>query len=506
TLRLPLHGFTDAFSALAGSCAGSGEAAGAAAGAGGSLEAAVGAALSVLQRAGGPQQQTGAVELTAVLPAQYVSISAGANEGGEAAETGGTQGASEVNAPGRERPAGGRAHKCSPRQRHTDQTASGKNRCPPVCQRREEEKSCTGAAEGTLEAEQPRTAEGGVRVAQRSHCEPVAGFNSRRKKQADERTQEEKRRFENEYERTRREALERMKEEEEKRRQEEKKRAEDLRKQMEELKLREQEAERLKQEQEALMSQRWELEKLEDERKRMEESRRKTEFGHFLTRQYRAQLKRRAQQVQEELEADRKILAALLEGEVEERRTEKARRERAVADAAWMKRVIEEQLQLEREREAEFDILYREEAQRVWEKREAEWEKERRARQRLMQEVLTGRQQQLEERMKENRLAREESLQRREELIQQLEQERLTLRQEREQQEGARTARMQEINAQVEHRRKEQWEEQRRQEQEELQEKEELRQQEEELRTETERMIRQGYKERIHSRPRSAWT
>lgn len=51
--------------------------------------------------------------------------------------------------------------------------------------------------------------------------------------------------------------------------------------------------------------------------------------------------------------------------------------------------------------------------------------------------------------MQENRLAREESLQRREELIQQLEQERLTLRQERELQEGSRTARMQEINAQV---------------------------------------------------------
>jgi len=58
-------------------------------------------------------------------------------------------------------------------------------------------------------------------------------------------------------------------------------------------------------------------------------------------------------------EADRKILAVLLEGEVEDQRLEKARKERAVADAAWMKRVIEEQLHLEREREAEFDILYR---------------------------------------------------------------------------------------------------------------------------------------------------
>ena len=58
-------------------------------------------------------------------------------------------------------------------------------------------------------------------------------------------------------------------------------------------------------------------------------------------------------------EADRKILAALLEGEQEDQRLESVRRERAVADAAWMKHVIEEQLQLEREREAEFDVLYR---------------------------------------------------------------------------------------------------------------------------------------------------
>lgn len=36
-----------------------------------------------------------------------------------------------------------------------------------------------------------------------------------------------------------------------------------------------------------------------------------------------------------------------------------ARRERAVADAAWMKSVLEEQLLLEKQREAEYEILYR---------------------------------------------------------------------------------------------------------------------------------------------------
>ena len=48
-----------------------------------------------------------------------------------------------------------------------------------------------------------------------------------------------------------------------------------------------------------------------------------------------------------------------MEGEQEDRRSESARRERAMADAAWMKHVIEEQLELERQREAEFDLLYR---------------------------------------------------------------------------------------------------------------------------------------------------
>lgn len=51
--------------------------------------------------------------------------------------------------------------------------------------------------------------------------------------------------------------------------------------------------------------------------------------------------------------------------------------------------------------------------------------------------------------MQKNREAQEESLKRREQLIQGLEQERETRRWEKEQEEGRRTARMQEINTQV---------------------------------------------------------
>lgn len=49
--------------------------------------------------------------------------------------------------------------------------------------------------------------------------------------------------------------------------------------------------------------------------------------------------------------------------------------------------VVADQLKLEKEREAELELLYQEEAAKIWEKREAEWEKERRARECLMQEV-----------------------------------------------------------------------------------------------------------------------
>uniref|UniRef100_A0A1A8L6B5 Trichoplein keratin filament-binding protein n=1 Tax=Nothobranchius pienaari TaxID=704102 RepID=A0A1A8L6B5_9TELE len=323
------------------------------------------------------------------------------------------------------------------------------------------------------------------------------------KKQKEVTEREEKRRFENEYERTRKEAQERMKQAEERQKEEERRRAEALRQQMEELKMREEEASRLKKEQQVLMMQQVELDKIEEERKKIEDRRKKAEMGSFLIRQYKAQLRRKAQQVQEELEADRKIMAALLEGEEEDQRLKAARRERAVADAAWMKSVLEEQLKLEREREAEFETVHREDAQRVWEKREAQWAKEKKARERLMHEVLVERQRQLEEKMQRNREAQESSLKRREELIQELEKERELRRLEKEQHEGRKTTRMQELDAQVEQKHQEEMEEQRRREHEKEEDREALRIQEEQLRLEMQKMAVKGHQEKIYNKPLS---
>uniref|UniRef100_A0A8D2LV04 Trichoplein keratin filament-binding protein n=1 Tax=Varanus komodoensis TaxID=61221 RepID=A0A8D2LV04_VARKO len=260
---------------------------------------------------------------------------------------------------------------------------------------------------------------------------------------------EEESRTENEYEAARREALERLKEQEERRRQDRQRQAELLRQQVEELQLREAEAAKLKKEEENLLRQHWELEALEGERRRQEQNRKKIELGRFLKQQWHAQLKRRAQQIQADLEKDRQILQALAEEEDEEQRLQSARRERAVAAVAWMKEVIEEQLRLEREREAELETVFREEAKQVWERREQQWAREQEARDRLMAEVLAERARQIQEKVQLNRRAQEESVQCREQLIQGLEEAKRLLRLEKEGETVLKTARRRELEAQV---------------------------------------------------------
>ncbi|NXA05540.1 TCHP protein, partial [Sapayoa aenigma] len=252
---------------------------------------------------------------------------------------------------------------------------------------------------------------------------------------------EEKKCYENKYEMARREELERTRQQE-KQHQLEKNQVEKLLQQIEELKLQETETKKLRKEKENLLKQQWQLEYLEEERKQMEEQRRKSVLSRFLRHQCGAQLKRRVQQIQEELETDWQILSALLERQEEE----ELRQERAGADAAWMKRVIEEQLQLEKEREAQLETLFTEEAKKVWEEREKEWEREKKARDRLMHEVFAGRQRQIQEKMKLNRRAQEETMKYREQLIRELEEAK---EQRQREQEELNTAHRQELEAQA---------------------------------------------------------
>ncbi|WAR02632.1 TCHP-like protein [Mya arenaria] len=171
---------------------------------------------------------------------------------------------------------------------------------------------------------------------------------------------------------------------------------ETLKQQMLELRARDAEAEMLRKEEEELARQQWELEDLEDQRRKMEEVRKNQDFGRVLLKQHIAQMRRHSKQVQEELELDRQILAALVEKEEELQQAQTARREKAQADAS-------------------------DEAARMWQKREAEWEKERRARERLMREVMEARSDQIDDRMEQVRQRKAESIEHREQLLRELE-------------------------------------------------------------------------------------
>ncbi|XP_068677957.1 trichoplein keratin filament-binding protein-like [Montipora foliosa] len=229
--------------------------------------------------------------------------------------------------------------------------------------------------------------------------------------------------------------------------------AEDLRKQMEELKLREEEAQMLRQEQEDLLREQHKIEEAEEERRHLEEARRKREFGRVLIRQHKAQMKRKSKEIQEALELDLKILVALAQKKDEDKALETSRREKARADAEYMRQVVADQLKLEQQREAELDMLYRDEAARMWTKREAEWERERLARERLMAEVLGVRKRQLDEKMEENKRRQQESIESREELLRELEEvQRMTAR-EKAEEERKRRERDEEMQAQITSRR-----------------------------------------------------
>ncbi|KAL4223980.1 hypothetical protein ACF0H5_017439 [Mactra antiquata] len=236
-----------------------------------------------------------------------------------------------------------------------------------------------------------------------------------------ESARKEKEEYEKQLEEERLEAIARDRQKMEEKIEAEKKQKEMLKSQMLEIRAREAEADMLRKEEEELEKQQWELEELEVERKQMEDRRKQQDFGRVLLRQHIAQMRRHSKQIQEELELDRKILEALVEKEEELKQVQTARKEKAKADASWMKKVIDDQIRVEKAREAELDLLYQDEAARMWQKREAEWEKERRARERLMKEVMEARNDQIEDRMEQVKLRHEESIKQREQLLRELE-------------------------------------------------------------------------------------
>jgi len=131
--------------------------------------------------------------------------------------------------------------------------------------------------------------------------------------------------------------------------------------------------------------------------------------------------------------------------EEKQKQINSARQQKVREDLEWMRQVVEEQMKLEKQREAELDLIYREEARRVWDQREAEWRKERVAREKLMTEVMNDRSEQMEALVELNREKQRQLLQEREELLLNMEEIQKSSRLEKEEAEKKKLAVREEI-------------------------------------------------------------
>ena len=157
-----------------------------------------------------------------------------------------------------------------------------------------------------------------------------------------------------------------------------------LKQQMIELKQREAESDILNREEVDLMMEKLEIDKLNEERKKVQDQGERQEYGRQLLRQHKAMLRKRTKDIQEQLELDLKILQLINETQDKQKHLESAKRLQAKADAEHMLQILNQQLRLEKQREAELDSMFQDEAAKEWEKRNNEWKRESLAREQLM--------------------------------------------------------------------------------------------------------------------------
>ena len=128
------------------------------------------------------------------------------------------------------------------------------------------------------------------------------------------------------------------------------------------------------------------------------------------SKQHQIKLRQRAAQVLEEVSEDESLVKEIMR--LRSPLPPPLRNPQHQKESLWALSVLEGHRRLEALREKEYDLLFSEEAARLWQKREQEWQEEERAREALLRDVLEGRRQQLLEKMEEknaeeNRLALE---------------------------------------------------------------------------------------------------
>ncbi|KAJ3123694.1 Cilia- and flagella-associated protein 53 [Physocladia obscura] len=187
--------------------------------------------------------------------------------------------------------------------------------------------------------------------------------------------------------------------------------------------LRQQQAreDQLKQEEALLMRQETEMRKLEDERniRRKEEHQRlvRLELDKFNS----LRLQARANEAKLALEEDLKFVNAVLALDESEKQDRNQRRAELRKEMQIFRAHLMELRQFEKDRDDEILRMEKVEADKLWTQRAEKWQKEQRARDKLLVEVLEGRKNQLLQTIERNRKEQEEVRLEREQILHQIE-------------------------------------------------------------------------------------
>lgn len=164
----------------------------------------------------------------------------------------------------------------------------------------------------------------------------------------------------------------------------------------------------LKEEEARLMRYDTEMKILEDRRNKERKELEKKAICLDLEYFNKLTIQERQKDIQKGIESDIKLLNEVARLEAEQKIQNAKRRVELKKEMNMYRKHLAEQKAKEIEREKEVEKLYAAEQERIWTIRTEKWRREQAARDKLMKEVLAGRQEQLQEALERNKQAQEE--------------------------------------------------------------------------------------------------
>jgi len=147
---------------------------------------------------------------------------------------------------------------------------------------------------------------------------------------------------------------------------------------------------------------------MELKRKKIEEKRKAQDLREFLSRQHRLKLLAKTSQVQKDLDEDRKLLEEVTSFLETHDATSIKERDEKNQRLTWLQNVIDLQKSEEIKRQKEMEMLFSEEAEKMWKKQESVWKREEDARRQLMEDVLAGLKEQIRVKLQDKERQREQ--------------------------------------------------------------------------------------------------